>query len=137
MTNALDMLALKKPIGVAHREELELAVLLNFDAARRGQCTDHGANVISKHLMIAMCIASMKKNRKLYDLFARAVLAFSKATARQGLTVSLTTGEYKDTRDALVAYLKAVLPVTDWKELIGADAHVSEKLGTENLEFLK
>jgi hypothetical protein len=129
--------ALAQRLTAVQREEMEMALLVALDACHRGEGTDYGANVVSKHLMIGMCMGSLWKDRALYDLMARAVKAFSIACARQQPTVDLLPAEYGPVQAGLAAYLNRVLTNATWQQVLGADAMVSQKLAIDPLQYLK
>lgn len=98
----------KQKVGKDASDEVAQLVLCHFDAAKRGQCDSGGAHVLSANLVMAQCIAAWTQSRAFYDRTAKAILQLGRACARQPELVSLTTGEYRDIREALSWYLRAL-----------------------------
>lgn len=108
----LTLIACKQKVGASDAAQIELPVLIHLDCAKRGQCTNPGANFLTTHLIIASYIAMRTRSKHFHDLVTRGYQALMKASARPTERLDLTTGEYKAVRDALATYLRA-LPIVE------------------------
>lgn len=106
-TNPLVLLAKKSLVGQKDADEIALAVLLHFDAARRGHCTNPGADFLTSHLIMASYVASRTKSKMFYDAVNNAYAALQKASARPTKELALSTSEYQTIRKGLGWYLRA------------------------------
>lgn len=102
------LISAKQKVGAEYTAEVELFVLLHFDAAKRGRCTAQGYNFISRHLVQAQYIFARLKADGYLDVVRAAGNAWSKAGVRPGEYASLTTAEYQAMRAGLKAYFKAL-----------------------------
>lgn len=106
--NPMLVLAAHQKVGNADAAEIQLPVLIHFDAAKRGLGTEHSANFLTKHLVISLLLGSKSGNRAFYDLTGKAYDAMHKACARQTEYLAFTTGEYQALRTWLGAYFRAM-----------------------------
>lgn len=106
--NAFDLIALKQKVGRDYAAEVELFVLIHFDAAKRGRVTPQGFNFISYHLVVAQYVFARLKATDFLERVRIAGTAWQKAGARPGEHASLTTNEYAAMRAGLRAYFKAL-----------------------------
>ncbi|CUI03919.1 hypothetical protein BN2497_2615 [Janthinobacterium sp. CG23_2] len=104
--NPLILLAKKQTVGAEDASSIELMVLIHFDCARRGVCTNPGANFLTTHLIIASYLASRLKSKRFHDQVMRAYGMLCKASERPTATLALTTGEYLAVREALGTYFR-------------------------------
>lgn len=104
----LHLLTCKQKVGTNDAEEIQLKVLIHFDAAKRGQCTNAGVNFLTTHLIIASYIAMRTRSKRFHELVTAAYAALGKASDRPTKMLDLTTGEYQVMRRALAAYLGAM-----------------------------
>jgi len=104
--NAFDLIALKQKVGEEYADEAALFVLIHFDAAKRGRCSDSGYNFISRHLCMAYFIGARLKSPQFMKMVDEAGQAWRKAGARPGQEASLTTGEYQVVGKAINRYLR-------------------------------
>ena len=102
------LVAAKQRVGKEDAAEVELPILVHFDAAKRGQGTGAGQQRIYKHLIAAQCIAQRTQSRSFYDITVKACDALMKASKRPTKLLDLTTGEYHAIRQALSWYLRAL-----------------------------
>lgn len=106
--NAFDLIALKQKVGKEYAEEVELFVLIRFDAAKRGLLGAVGYNFISRHLVQAQYIFAKLKAPNELLLAQLAGTAWIKAGARPTEKLDLTTNEYMAMRYGLKAYFRAL-----------------------------
>lgn len=108
----LRLLVCKQKLGAADAAEIQLKVLLHFDAAKRGQCPNAGVNFLTTHLIIASYIASYiamrTRSKRFHELVTAAYAALGKASDRPTALLDLTTTEYQIMRRALALYLDAL-----------------------------
>lgn len=106
--NAFDLIALKQKVGKEYAAEVELFVLIQFDAAKRGRLGPVGYNFISRHLVQAQYIFARLKAPEFLLLSRLAGEAWQKAGARPTDQLDLTTTEYTAMREGLAAYFKTL-----------------------------
>jgi hypothetical protein len=106
--NALELIALKQRVPADYVEEIEMFVLVRFDAAKRGRLDGVGYNFISRHLVQAQYIFARLKAPKELDIARAAGVAWIKAGARPTDELDLTTAEYTAMRAGLRAYFRAL-----------------------------
>lgn len=106
--NPLELLVKKTKVGKEDADDISLMVLLHFDAARRGLCTNPGANFLTRHLIMASYIAARTKSKAFHDAVTRAYNALKKASDRPTETLALTTTEYAAVRMGVAWYLRAL-----------------------------
>lgn len=103
-----ELIALKQKVGPEYAADVELFVLLHFDAAKRGRVTPQGFNFVSYHLVVAQFVFARLKATDFLNRVRIAGRAWQKSGARPGEHASLTTSEYADMRAGLKAYFKAL-----------------------------
>lgn len=103
-----ELIALKQKVGKEYSAEVELFVLIQFDAAKRGRLGPVGYNFISRHLVQAQYIFARLKEQKYLDLLRAAGTAWQKAGSRPTDHLDLTTTEYTAMRAGLAAYFKTL-----------------------------
>lgn len=103
-----ELIALKQKVGHEYAEEVEMFVLIRFDAAKRGLLDAVGYNFISRHLVQAQYIFARLKAPNELLLAQLAGTAWIKAGARPTDTLDLTTSEYTAVRAGLKAYFRAL-----------------------------
>lgn len=106
--NPLVLLAKKSLVGQGDADSIALMVLIHFDAAKRGQCTNPGADFLTSHLIMASYVASRTKSKMFYDAVTSAYAALQKASARPTKELALSTSEYQTIRKGLGWYLRAL-----------------------------
>lgn len=110
--NPLEVIAMHQKVGKDDADQIQLPVLIHFDAAKRGQGTADSANFLTKHIVIALILGSKSGNRAFYDLAGHAYDAMHKACERQTEYLDFTTGEYQAMRKWIEAYFKAMPAVS-------------------------
>lgn len=106
--NPLILVAAKQRAGQDDANSIALPVLIWFDAAKRGQCSNTGLNFLTQHVLIAMHIAVMTNSKRFYDICKAGYDMLYKAAARPGDLVALTTTEYGALKKAFGWYLRAL-----------------------------
>lgn len=101
----IELIARKQKVGKEDADAIALQVMIHMDAAKRSQCTNAGANFLTKHLIIASYIAAKAKSKRFHDQVTKAYAALEKASARETKLLDLTTGEHKTLAVALRTYL--------------------------------
>lgn len=104
--NPFELIARKQLVGAEDTSQIELIVLLHFDAAKRGQCTNPGYNFISRHLIMANYLAVRLKSKSFQTITNCAGEAWRKAGERPTAALDLTTKEYRAVRAALGVYFR-------------------------------
>lgn len=99
----------REPVGRDTADDLELRMLVCFDAARRGRCTTGGYDYLMMHLSMAVEVAAHLRLPLLARHAREAAKALHAAGRRPRACVDLTKSEYRALRSALFAYF-AVLP---------------------------
>jgi hypothetical protein len=112
-------LAGKTRVGQDDADTIAMPLLLHFDAAHRGQCSNVGQQHLYKHLLAAQCVAVRTKSRAFYQITVDACDALMKASMRPTQLLDLTTGEYQKIRKAIGWYVRA-LPMLEVGVLSGA-----------------
>lgn len=108
VADPLRLLVCKQKVGADDAAEIQLKVLLHFDAAKRGQCTNAGVNFLTTHLIIASYLAMRTRSKRFHELVTAAYAALGKASDRPTKLLDLTTTEYQIMRRALALYLDAL-----------------------------
>jgi hypothetical protein len=103
-TAALERLSRKQRVGGEHADDIELRVLLHFDAAHRGRCTVDGYYFLAAHLVRAAYLGKRLGSERFYAAAVEAALALNRAGRRPSALLGLTTGEYQALRRALRTY---------------------------------
>lgn len=114
-------------------KEIQLAVLIMLDAAKRGQATASMANTLTDHVAACQVLWGNRANRALYDKAIAAWQALCKACQRPTELLDLTTGEYHTIRQVLALYLNQ-LPTMKVGELVGALQVARDKLNYANAQ---
>lgn len=104
----LTLIACKQKVGQEDADGIALMVLIHLDAAKRGQCTNPGANFLTTHLIIASYLAMRTRSKAFHDLITRGYKALTKASDRPTKLLELTTTEYAVLRVAFSTYLAAL-----------------------------
>lgn len=104
--NPIDLLTKKQWIGQKDTDKIELPVLVHFDAAKRGRCTNAGYNFISRHLVMASYLSVRLKSKGFQQITNAAGEAWRKAGLRPTGELDLTTKEYNKVRAALGVYFR-------------------------------
>lgn len=112
LINPLDLIAKKQLVGAEDTAKIELPVLIQFDAAKRGRINNAGYNFIRRHLVMANYLAKRLKSRSFITISDCAGTLWGKAGSRPGEVVSLTTKEYSAIRACLGVYFRH-LPYTE------------------------
>ncbi len=123
----LTLLVCKQRVGPDDAAQIELPVLIHLDAAKRGQCSNPGANFLTTHLIMASYIAMRTRSKAFHDLVVRGYNALAKASDRPTPVLALTTGEYAAVRAALATYLRA-LPIVEVGVMAEACAAAEQKM---------
>lgn len=108
MINPLYIIARKQLMSRDDAAQIELPVLIHFDAARRGVCSNAGANFLTTHLIIASFIASRTKSKRFHEQVTKAYEMLTKASERPTKALALTTTEYAAIRIAIASYMRAL-----------------------------
>jgi hypothetical protein len=103
-----DLIAVKQKVDPDDVYNVQMAVLLALDAAKRGAAPAGMANTLTQHLLTSIAIWSQTGNRPLYLAGAKAWDALRKACARPTQLLDLTTGEYAAIRAAISVYVRAL-----------------------------
>lgn len=106
--NPLVLVAAKQRVGKDDADAIALPVLVWFDAAKRGQCTNTGLNHLTTHVIIASWIAARTRSKAFHDACSHAFDMLRKAAMRPGDLVALTTKEYEACKKALGWYVRAL-----------------------------
>lgn len=102
------LLAKKTRVGQDDANSISLMVLIHFDAAKRGQCTNVGANFLTRHLIMGSYVAARTKSKAFHDAITVAYANLKKASDRPTQLLDLSTTEYKAIRTGLSWYLRAL-----------------------------
>lgn len=108
MINPLDIIARKQLVGREEAALIELPVLIHFDAAKRGRCTNAGANFLTTHLIIASFIAARTRSKRFHEQVTKAYAMLTKASERPTKALELTTTEYAAIKIAIASYMRAL-----------------------------
>lgn len=106
--NPLVLLCKKQAVGIEDADSIALMVLLHFDAAKRGVCTNGGANFLTRNLIMGSYIAARTKSKQFHDAITNAYNALKKASDRPTKDLALATSEYQTIRKGLSWYLRAL-----------------------------
>jgi hypothetical protein len=111
----------REPLGTEAADDLELRLLVCFDAAKRGRCTTGGYDYLMMHLSMAVEIGGRLRLPPLVREAREAGRALHGAGRRPRIFVELTKSEYRAIRSALFGYF-AVLPEVELGLLMDAQA---------------
>lgn len=105
--SAFDLIERKQKIGTARADQIELPVLIYFDAARtHKRCPPAGYNHIAYHLVLAYYLAKVDRSPSFCAICDYAGEAWRKAGGRAGNDLALTAKEYKIVRACLGVYFR-------------------------------
>jgi hypothetical protein len=128
LPNPLLRLVAHGAVGQEYADDVALSLLCWFDAAKRGQCTAFGCNLMTTNLIISSYIAAHTKSKGYHDIVTKAYSMLEKAAARPGHLLSLTTPEYNALRAAFGLYLRS-LPMVKVGMLTQACATAEQMMG--------
>lgn len=104
----IGLLAKKQPVGKEDAADIELRVMLHFDAAKRGLGPAAGHNYLARHLVMAQYMASRLKSQPFHQQVIAAGEALRKAGLRPTKLLDLTTGEHATIAKAFKTYFRAL-----------------------------
>lgn len=108
LPNPLLRLVAHGSVGQEYADDVALSLLCWLDAAKRGQCTAFGCNLMTTNLIIASYIAAHTKSKRYYEIVTHAYSMLEKAAARPTPLLDLTTPEYNALRAAFGLYLRSL-----------------------------
>jgi hypothetical protein len=108
LPNPLLRLVAHGAVGQQYADDVALSLLCWLDAAKRGQCTAFGCNLMTTNLIMATYIAAHTRSKRFHELATHAYSMLEKAAARPTPLLDLTTPEYNALRAAFGLYLRSM-----------------------------